>query len=141
MGLDFRMQLRLEHSYILQHLDSQYQRYNAGLRLIETADRHFEQKNLQDCITCIFEGLGWLYLSGITKHVNSILAVERAKRLLDEIHQTLFKDLRLSMEQVEIYSEIAEFFLSGDELKNAKDIISSSNEVIAWMSPIVEPKR
>lgn len=140
MERDFQIQLRLEHSYLLQHLDSQYQKYNAGLRLIEAADRFCEKKDFQNAVTCIFEGLGWLHLSGITKSDNSILAVERARKLLDKVHQILFRDLRLSMEQVEVYSGIAEIFLRGDELNNALDILAESSEVLIWMSPTVEPK-
>jgi len=140
MERDFHMQLRLEHSYLRQHLDSQYQKYNAGVRLIEAADRFCDKKDFQNTVTCIFEGLGWLHLSGITANDNSILAVERARMLLDKIHEALFRDLRLSLEQIKVYSEIAEVFLSGDELNNALDTLAESNEVVPWMSPAVEPK-
>lgn len=134
------IQLRLEHSYLLRHLKDDFEKYQEGLRLIEQAEFIVSEPSpyrYGDALIDMFEGLGWLRLSGITKSGVCRLAVERVELILGKCNskKQWCQDFRLSDEQQVVYGKIAEAFFAGDALDTANELIAAAGTVVGWVVP------
>ena len=114
--------------------------YLEGLRLIEWADYYLSLDKAMDAAVCVFEGLSWIYVSGITKARTSILAADHAASILRRVNGCAHFDLRLDSEQKTQYLLVVNKFFSGYALVEATDILLASSPVSGWNLAVIPPQ-
>lgn len=114
---NFQIELYLRNAHCDRLLGDGFAKLQEGLNLISLSENYLADKRYDAAARYVFEGLGWICVSGIGDNGRAQLARERAAFILSSIpNNTVF----LSDIERNIYHKIALLTLTGDALYAAE---------------------
>ena len=103
-----RLELQLSESLIRYQLKDSFSKLKKGMSLVLDAGYFIMDKKYVHALEPLFEGLGWIYLSGMTEveaYRSSVALAGTYLQLLSKCKEVV--GWRMSMDQIECYGEIA----------------------------------
>lgn len=128
-----QLELRLGESLIRYQLKNPFSKLKKGMSLVLDAGYFIMDKKYVHALEPLFEGLGWIYLSGMTDveaYRSSVALAGTYLQLLSKCKEVV--GWRMSMDQIECYGEIAGLTLDSGGVEAAHAILKRVAIASRW---------